>query len=750
MKFRGRLSACISSAVILFAAACGVKPRYAAPAAAYVNPDLCAGCHAEIAKSYRRTGMGRSFARPSPANTFPAGAIDPVYFHAPSKSFFTMVQRDGKYFQRRHQTGFDGKAANVLEREIHYVVGSGAQVRTYLHRAPDNRLIELPLSWYAENGGRWLMSPGFDRPGHPGFRRAVTAECIFCHNAYPAVLPNRRGEEPVFPEALPQGIDCQRCHGPGSEHVRTAQQPGAKPVDIRSRIVNPAKLTPERQLEVCMQCHLETTSSRLPDSIVRFGRGPFSYVPGEPLDAFKLYFDHAPQSGRDGKFEIVSAAYRLRRSACFQRSGGKLLCTTCHNPHTGKPPRELGTVCRDCHATVLDRISTHPAGQDCASCHMPRRRSEDVVHAVITDHFIARHSPRGNLLAPLAERHETSGEAYRGEVVPYYPRPFPATPDHQLHLAAAQVMQQSNLEAGIGKLADAIHQHNPANAEFYLLLADAHRQAGQLDRALPQYQEALKRDATLTAARLQFGSALRLAKQTDRAAEVLQAAVQSAPDRAWGWYELGLVRVDQGNPTEAVRAFERAIAEDPDLAEAHNVLGGVLLGMGDAGRAESAVREAIRIWPEYADAHKNLGALLAAAGDIKQAGDHFETALRLQPGLTQARYHYAVALARMSRFDAAQKHIENVLREDPGHAEAHQILGALLAGRGQREPAIAEYRTALRIKPDFGRALVGLAQVLASRGDRNETITLLERAAVLPDPAIREQARTMLLQIRGR
>src|SRR5438445_10806436 len=36
-------------------------------------------------------------------------------------------------------------------------------------------------------------------------------------------------------------------------------------------------------LELCMQCHLETTSTRLPHSILRFDGGAFSYRPGQPL-----------------------------------------------------------------------------------------------------------------------------------------------------------------------------------------------------------------------------------------------------------------------------------------------------------------------------------------------------------------------------------------------------------------------------------------------------------------------------------
>ena len=68
---------------------------------------------------------------------------------------------------------------------------------------------------------------------------------------------------PVFTGDLPEGIDCQRCHGPGGQHIRAAQA-GAEFSDISSRIVNPARLSSKLQMELCMQCHLEPTSGRLP------------------------------------------------------------------------------------------------------------------------------------------------------------------------------------------------------------------------------------------------------------------------------------------------------------------------------------------------------------------------------------------------------------------------------------------------------------------------------------------------------
>src|SRR5438067_351736 len=73
---------------------------------------------------------------------------------------------------------------------------------------------------------------------------------------------------------------------------------------VRAAIVNPARLAPERRMEVCMQCHLEATSSPLPAALMRFGRSTFSYRAGEPLSDFLVYFDHAPGTGHDDKFEI--------------------------------------------------------------------------------------------------------------------------------------------------------------------------------------------------------------------------------------------------------------------------------------------------------------------------------------------------------------------------------------------------------------------------------------------------------------
>ena len=94
----------------------------------------------------------------------------------------------------------------------------------------------------------------------------------------------------TFATPLEEAIDCQRCHGPGQRHVALASAGGARD-EIRAAIVNPKRLPPDRELEVCMQCHLETTSLDLPHSIRRFDRAPSSYSPGQPLGDFQVSFE---------------------------------------------------------------------------------------------------------------------------------------------------------------------------------------------------------------------------------------------------------------------------------------------------------------------------------------------------------------------------------------------------------------------------------------------------------------------------
>jgi predicted CXXCH cytochrome family protein len=681
--------------------------------------------------------MGRSFFRPTTANTIEDYSRNNHFYHALSETHYSMVVRDGTYYQRRWQVAFDGKETNSEELKIDYVLGSGNHARSYLHRTARGTLIELPLGWYAEKGGYWAMSPGFDSR-HPATRRLISYECLFCHNGYPRIPAGHEspGREPVFADDIPEGIDCQRCHGPGGNHVRTAQTADAAQDKIRASIMNPARLSPKLRMDVCLQCHLEPSSSAIPALIRRFNRAPFSFKPGEPLEHFVLAFDHAPGT-REDKFEIVgSSSYRLRQSRCFLESKDALTCESCHDPHRTVRGLEgilqYSKVCRDCHSAAVDALISkraHPAANECITCHMPKRRTDDVVHVAMTDHLIQRRPPSRNLVAELAERHPTEGEEYHGEVVPYYPSTLAKTGSDALYGALAQVLMKNNLRGGVGQLAQLLSLQQPREAEWYIQLGDAWLASGEQGKAVEAYERAVQLTPQNLRALQSLARGWKAAGELARSSQVLQQAIQIAPSDATSWYQYGVVASQLGRTPEAIEHLDKAIALNPDLPGVYTTLAGIQAAAGQKEQAESALRKALRVNPYDAAAWDLAGRALAEKREFHEALYNFEQAIRHRPNFGPYLYDYALTLYTSGQLERAQESAQAAVKADPNLAEARVLLGGLFARKRQLSDAAKEYQEALRLRPDFARARLDLASVFLMQGDIPQAVQHLREAA---------------------
>jgi len=468
-----------------------------------------------------------------------------------------------------------------------------------------------------------------------------------------------------------------------------------------------------------MQCHLETTSGRIPAVLQRFDRGTFSYIPGQPLVDFAISFDHAPGTGHESKFEAVSSVYRLRQSRCFLDSGGKLECATCHDPHRiprgEEAVRHYSKVCLQCHT------STHPAGVaatvvDCVTCHMPKRRVDDAPHVIMTDHLIERRAP-ANALLEFAER---PAEEYHGEVVPYYPSPLPETPQNALYRAVAQVGLGNNVASGLPELVRLIDEIKPQEAEFYMVLGDGWKSAGKPQEAARAYRRALQ-------LKPDSARAMRALAAVDEplAEQILARAVQIAPNDPESWFRYGVL-------TSSAERIQKAIALDPWLPDQSRRL-------AEVSHSEPALKDALRTDP-FDDAAWDLGGrILSEKGEFPEAFFDFERAIKLHP-YGPYLYDYALALARADRFDDAQNEAEMAVRADAGLVEAHELLGGLHARKKELREAAREYAAALALAPDLARAQLRLGTVLAAEGDKDGAAAQFREAAKGNDAAVARQA----------
>ena len=663
----------------------GSQPEVA-DAQAYADPATCLRCHAEEADGYARTGMAHAFYKPTAEDTIQTPGGGHAFLHTASQSYYELTAHDGRFFEHRWQKGFDGAPDNSEELSIDYVMGSGNHVRTYLHREADSTLIELPLAWYSEDGGHLGMNPGFDN-AHPMTRRPIAYECMFCHNAYPQIPATAHRDlsaNPVY-TSLPEGIDCQRCHGPGASHVATAERPGAALKEVRASILNPSHLDNSRQMQVCEQCHLETTSHLLPDRIRHYDQEPFGYSPASPLAGFNAYFSRDPSVGRIDNFEIVSSPYRLKQSRCYLESQGALTCEKCHNPHDlHKGPASAtyyANICLSCHAASLEKLVAarqHIASNDCVSCHMPKRRTEDVVHAVMTDHLIQRRPlPATQLLAAKQEMADTPANAYRGTVKRYLLDGEVTTAGDALYDALAQVIDGSNSEQGIPALERILAAHHPSQPNPYIELGDAKRHAGNLDGAIEAYRQAVSRDPLSERAQRRLGAALGASGHTAEALAVLHKAIEVSPTNALLWYEMALIELRAGPANQAIADLRETLRLKPDLIAAQNTLGSALAQSGDQHNAEAAFRAALSVDPADAATRANLGRLLAAQGDWKQSAFQLQQAVRLAPEDAAAHTDFAVVLVQMHRLPEATAQARAAILADPRSKRAKDVLEEL-------------------------------------------------------------------------
>jgi len=201
--------------------------------------------------------------------------------------------------------------------------------------------------------------------GHPGgpSRDAAAAlglpqeastiqRCFSCHGTNVQPGPDLSRME--------AGVRCERCHGPGRDHIVAARE--KRPTaDIIHTLLNPGRYPAKAAVQICGECHRAPAERKI------------SATPeiDDPISV---------------RFQPVG----FLASKCFLGSKN-FSCMTCHDPHENSRRNDdtfFSVKCAGCHQTN-PKASSHCYRQtkrNCLPCHM--QRLSPVSYLMFTDHRI--------------------------------------------------------------------------------------------------------------------------------------------------------------------------------------------------------------------------------------------------------------------------------------------------------------------------------------------------------------------------
>lgn len=350
----------------------------------FVGSDKCGGCHSQQRESYERTAHSKALGDLNIAAEPPDGEFED---RQSQRAYRIYRQGDTMRHEESIRTA-SGEKLILADLPIRYVIGSGRFSRGYLVER-DGILYESPATWYAARPG-WGISPGF-QDSNPGFQRPIELRCLWCHVGR-VEYADHSPQRVVFHS---QSIDCERCHGAGSLHVKNQETAGGSPESSAGRdetIVNPSRLDRQRREDICAQCHFHGAVA-----IDLRGRSVLDFRPGQRLADFIVHFG-LKTPGQS--MEVVGHGEQMHLSRCYQASDS-LTCTTCHPPHAMPSPQErlhfYRNKCLSCHTeqscdVPQARRLADDSTDNCVACHMPRSPTE-IPHLAFNHHRIGIHLP---------------------------------------------------------------------------------------------------------------------------------------------------------------------------------------------------------------------------------------------------------------------------------------------------------------------------------------------------------------------
>lgn len=619
--------------------------------AKFVGMSACMQCHPGIHQTFIETGMGQSFAKATPqksiANFSGDFSVQDAILNYTYKAFW---QGDSLTIE-------ESRSGNPHNRKqsVSYIIGSGQHTNSHLYLS-NGYLFQAPLTYYSQEA-KWDLPPGFENGANERFDRMIGLECMTCHNAYPDFV---KGSINKY-NSIPQGIDCERCHGPGSIHVNEKQRgiivDTSKYIDYS--IVNPAKLPIDKQFDLCQRCHLQG------NTILQKSKSFLDFKPGMKLsDVMEVYLPRYDDS--EGSFIMASHADRLKQSQCFIQMKtaaanesdlrpykNALTCVTCHNPHISvKQTNKANYIkaCQNCHtgpektSCSEDLIQRELKQNDCVSCHMPLSGSIDIPHVRVHDHYIRKNAQAGTSVVN-PNRRFLQLECINNEN------------PNELNRARAYLQQFEKFDS-----------RNP-------VLLDSARSI--LEKLGGNNEDSL------------FAAAIQLNYLSKNFRAVIQISEKSGHSRnaffrligrdysnadAWTAYQIGEAYSEITKHKQAFLYYGIAHRLAPFYFEFSNKYGNAALLNGQEKLAFDIFSWLTKENPNYAPAWSNLGYLMLIRGELDKSVEFSSKAIALNPDYVQARFNRAAVFSAQQNLVKLKAELTIILEVDPQNERARRAL----------------------------------------------------------------------------
>lgn len=398
--------------------------------AEYVGSNSCGDCHKIIFDQWAVSPHANMTRRPSPATV--VGDFDDATWTLPAEA--QVRPGDDKPAARMYRQGDEYYMAlrepvgeSFVPFKIEYVIGYQYR-QVYVTREAGGVLRRLPLQWSVERDEffPYWNEQEKSTPSVPdlwaqmqSLNSAWNLFCARCHTTHLNIVSKDANHTVAETHWVDDGIACEACHGPGSQHVNYFAHNYVNRVVafINSRlrgepvayVANAPKMSRGEDLSVCARCHGTDITMGSTD-IYRIYEPGYSRE-GRINDLSHLFKSVPLTPGRevftvevwpDGRPKGIGTLFRsFVESVHYETT--EMRCYDCHEAHNNKAPTVPGILeasaasdryCLDCHGELASRVAEHTGhepgteGARCYDCHMPRNIS-NLVTGVL--HFSRTH-----------------------------------------------------------------------------------------------------------------------------------------------------------------------------------------------------------------------------------------------------------------------------------------------------------------------------------------------------------------------